>query len=141
MRITVEPCGGWTVLHLHGELDLATAPTLRRHVGQVVQATAERAPAPSQAQQPLQSSQSPAFPLPSLAAPAVVLDLADLVFCDSSGLSALIGAYKQIVRTGGGHLLLLLHPRPRLAHMLTITGLDRYLTIATHLPTDPVETR
>jgi anti-sigma B factor antagonist len=67
--------------------------------------------------------------------PHVALDLSQLSFCDSSGLSALIGARKR-VRAAGGDLMLL-NPRPNLIEQLRITGLHRVFTMHEILPEQP----
>ncbi|MFF8643986.1 STAS domain-containing protein [Streptomyces sp. NPDC015345] len=59
--------------------------------------------------------------------PHVVLDLAQVGFCDSSGLSALIGIW-HAAREAGGSLGLADVP-DRLMRMLAITGIDSLLTI------------
>jgi anti-sigma B factor antagonist len=55
----------------------------------------------------------------------VALDLAALVFCDSSGLGILIGAYKRATVGGGGLALVDVHAS--LLRTLHITGLTRLM--------------
>ncbi|WP_051386055.1 STAS domain-containing protein [Actinokineospora inagensis] len=81
-------------LALSGELDYATAPELTAMVA--------------------------ALPLPRGA--ILTLDLGELAFCDSSGLSALLTAYKRV--TGVGGRLSVPAIDPNLARMLAITGLS-----------------
>ncbi|MDY7104311.1 MAG: STAS domain-containing protein [Actinomycetota bacterium] len=86
------------VLVVHGEIDTATSPRL--------QARLEDLPAEA----------------------SVCLDLADVSFVDSSGLSALIAVHHR-QRNGGGRL------RFRalndvVARLFAVTGLDRHLDIA-----------
>jgi anti-sigma B factor antagonist len=57
----------------------------------------------------------------------VTLDLSGVTFCDSTGLAALVGIYKRLVAVGG--TLLLRDPVPRVRNLLTVTGLNRVLTI------------
>jgi anti-sigma B factor antagonist len=51
----------------------------------------------------------------------IVVDLSDVSFCDSTGLSALVIAYHRAHRAGG-HLRLA-GPRPFLLRVLTIVGI------------------
>jgi anti-sigma B factor antagonist len=89
---------GSVVLRVVGELDISTANALREAVG------------------------------PRLAPGArIVLDLSGLAFCDSTGLSVLVGFHKRLV-AGGGRLELYA-PVPRVLHLLTITGLNRVFGI------------
>ncbi|AZM58077.1 anti-sigma factor antagonist [Streptomyces sp. WAC 01529] len=59
--------------------------------------------------------------------PHVVLDLTRVGFCDSSGLSALIGIW-HAARAAGGSLSLAGAP-DRLIRMLALTGVDSLLTV------------
>ncbi|WP_449061530.1 anti-sigma factor antagonist [Planomonospora algeriensis] len=92
--------GGVMVVHLTGDLDAMTVPTLRASV------------------QPLWEQDD---------LDAVVLDTADMAFCDSTGISALIGALKQCQAAGKRFLLSGVHGT--LARFLTITGLRRAFEI------------
>jgi anti-sigma B factor antagonist len=86
------------VLAVAGELDIGTAERLRLAVGQHVR--------------------------PGL---HVTLDLAQVTFCDSTGLAALVGLYKRLTATDGR---LVLHaPIPRVLNLLTVTGLNRVITV------------
>ncbi|RLK53766.1 STAS domain-containing protein [Actinokineospora cianjurensis] len=80
-------------LALSGELDYATAPELTATVAA----------------------------LPLLHGDTLTLDLGQLAFCDSSGLSALLTAYKRITNLGGRLSVSAIDPN--VARMLTITGL------------------
>lgn len=55
--------------------------------------------------------------------PDVVVDLSDLAFCDAHGLSAFVRAANRAEAAGGR--LTLVAPRPLVARVLRITGLDR----------------
>lgn len=57
----------------------------------------------------------------------VALDVSELTFTDSSGLSALIAVHKQTSAAGGR--LVIHHPNQRLTRMLAITGLDSVLLV------------
>ncbi|MFJ2740563.1 STAS domain-containing protein [Streptomyces sp. NPDC087440] len=56
----------------------------------------------------------------------VVIDLAELVYCDSTGITVLIRAYNQANATGSR--LFLTGLRPDLAHVFGIVGLDQVFT-------------
>ncbi|MGI5478707.1 STAS domain-containing protein [Streptomyces lavendofoliae] len=57
----------------------------------------------------------------------LILDLRGVGFCDSSGLSALIGVWHSAKQAGGA--LELAAVPDRLTRMLTLTGLDSLLTV------------
>lgn len=69
----------WTVLSVSGELDLVTSPTVRQHVHNVVAEGRH----------------------------SLVLDLSDVLFCDSSGVGVLIAA-RRLMRSCAGRLRLIL---------------------------------
>jgi anti-sigma B factor antagonist len=71
--------GAWTVLHVCGELDLVSSPVVRERVHEAV-ATGRR---------------------------DVVLDLSEVLFCDSSGVGVLIAA-RRLLRSCQGRLRLIL---------------------------------
>ncbi|GAA2408337.1 STAS domain-containing protein [Streptomyces pulveraceus] len=74
--------GKWTVLHIHGELDLVTSPAVRQSVHDAV----------------------------AVGRHDVVLDLSEVLFCDSSGVGVLIAA-RRLMRSCGGRLRLILPAR------------------------------
>ncbi|MFE4665298.1 STAS domain-containing protein [Streptomyces sp. NPDC056716] len=78
-KVTGEEHGGWIVLRVSGELDMATSPTLRQRVHDAVAEGRHR----------------------------VVVDLSDVVFCDSSGVGVLIAA-RRLLRSCQGRLRLIL---------------------------------
>ena len=91
--VSVSTAEAAAVVHVVGELDVATAPELREAVvGLVRQDVSE-----------------------------VVIDLAALEFIDSSGLSVLVGAHKRL-RERGGELRLRAVPS-QAANVLRVTGL------------------
>jgi anti-sigma B factor antagonist len=98
MTIARERQGDWTVLVVHGELDLYSQPLLREEVHGVDDG----------------------------AAPKVAIDLSDVGFVDSSGLGAIVGSL-QHVRARGGDLTLIAPAGAPLARMLALTGLDELL--------------
>ncbi|MER6912408.1 STAS domain-containing protein [Streptomyces sp. NPDC000594] len=87
--------GPWTVLHIRGELDLMSSSEVRREVHAAVAAGRRD----------------------------VVLDLADVVFCDSSGVGVLV-ASRRLLNSCGGRLRLVLpdrHPAHG-AHVRRVLG-------------------
>jgi anti-anti-sigma factor len=57
----------------------------------------------------------------------VVIDLDRLEFIDSTGLRIVIDAWRQA--GSAGHTVTLRRPRPSVATVLTITGLDKMMTV------------
>ncbi|SFC20729.1 STAS domain-containing protein [Streptomyces aidingensis] len=79
LRVLREKRGEWAVLRVEGELDLVTAPSVRQQVHDAV-ADGRR---------------------------NLVLDLAGVQFCDSSGVGVLIAA-RRLMRSCAGRLRLIL---------------------------------
>jgi anti-anti-sigma factor len=100
LEITAQTIHSRLVVHVAGDLDIATADQLR---GYVAGRTA------------------------SLPGPRVVLELDGLDFCDSSGLSSLIGIWKDLLSAGG--TVVLAAPQPQLVKILHATGLDTRLRL------------
>jgi anti-anti-sigma factor len=92
-----------TIVRLEGELDIATVPTLRERLLGVL---------------------SPGVRL-------LIIDLSGVSFCDVAGLAVLIGTQRRA--TARGIVVRLAAPRPQLAKLLRITGLDHRLTICATL--------
>jgi anti-sigma B factor antagonist len=90
---------GIAVLHLRGELDADTAPTLHAVLADLLERPA----------------------------PRIVVDVSQLKFCDSIGLSAFITS-KQVLTARGGWLSFA-GPNPFLARLLDTVGLNRYFSI------------
>ena len=86
------------VLRVGGELDVATAPLL----------------------------EDSAAALPGQPA-AVVLDLTELSFLDSSGLTGIIRVHRRLA-AHGGHVIVR-GARPFVREILRVSGLDRVLTV------------
>ena len=82
LKVSETERGGWTVLHIGGELDLLTSATVRQSVHAVV----------------------------AVGRHDVVLDLSGVQFCDSSGVGVLI-ALRRLMRSCGGRLRLILPAR------------------------------
>lgn len=86
--------GSEPILALEGELDLASAPSLRHAIGGCLDAGVTE----------------------------LTLDLARLEFVDTSGLSVLIDAFKRLASSGGS--LTLASPSRAVLSVLRVTGLD-----------------
>lgn len=82
LKVDETEQGHWTVLRIHGELDLATSPVVRQSVHGAVAAGRHQ----------------------------VVLDLTEVLFCDSSGVGVLI-ASRRLMKSCGGRLRLILPAR------------------------------
>ncbi len=85
----------WTVLHVRGEIDMASAPQLRQEVVRLVDQGDRH----------------------------LVLDLSEVAFCDSTGIGVMVAAVKR-ARTAGGDVRLVC-VNERLREMFAITRLDR----------------
>jgi anti-anti-sigma factor len=79
LKVTGGERGDWAVLQVSGELDLVTSPALRQHVHDVVAEGRH----------------------------SLVLDLSEVMFCDSSGVGVLIAA-RRLIRSCQGSLRLIL---------------------------------
>jgi anti-sigma B factor antagonist len=91
--------GAWEVLNVGGEVDLSTAPALRSAVDDVLVSGRRR----------------------------LVVDLADVTFMDSSGLSVLVAGFKAM-REAGGEMTVVC-PNASISKIFAITGLDRVFSI------------
>ncbi|MER6115873.1 STAS domain-containing protein [Streptomyces sp. NPDC001743] len=99
LTITTRDADTGPVLAIIGDLDHATAPELRASMDG----------------------------LPFAAGQLLVLDLAGLDFCDSSGISALLSARSWAIAHGGGIALAAVPATT--ARILGIVGLDQVFTI------------
>lgn len=99
LRLARRVLGDAVVVAVEGELDLFTAPFLRDEIRDAIKQDGA----------------------------TLVLDLADLSFMDSSGLSVLIEAWRLTTAQGGG--VTLAAPQPPVARILRTTGLDRRIKI------------
>jgi anti-sigma B factor antagonist len=100
MQATVsDPCPDVAVLHLKGELDADTANQLHETLAGLLE-------------RPV---------------PRIVVDLTDLKFCDSVGLSAFITS-KQVITSRGGWLSFA-GANPFLTQLLETVGLSRYFAV------------
>ncbi|MET9482130.1 STAS domain-containing protein [Streptomyces sp. NPDC006638] len=82
LKVDETERGPWTVFRITGELDLITSPEIRQRVHDAVAAGRH----------------------------ALVLDLSQVFFCDSSGVGVLIAA-RRLIRSCGGSLHLVLPAR------------------------------
>jgi anti-sigma B factor antagonist len=110
LHIEVVAEGGDTRLALVGELTYATVPLFTVEVTETV------------------------WP----ARPRLLLDVARLHFCDSVGLSALIGAQRRAQRAGGAVVLFGVHGC--LQRSLTVTGTDALFTLVGSAERNETET-
>ena len=95
VRTEVSDVAGWTVVSIYGELDVATAPSLREQLIGLVGDGATK----------------------------LVLDLEGVDFLDSTGLGVIVSALKR-ARTNGGDLRLVC-TQARIRRLFEITGLDK----------------
>lgn len=99
-RVSAVPVhsSGAAVFRLSGELDLATVDTVRAAVEDKCAAGIR-----------------------------VVLDLADVGFCDSTGLGMIVGLYRRAATSGGD--LQLCGLQPRIRSLLEVSGVDRVIPV------------
>jgi anti-anti-sigma factor len=82
LKVREEERGEWSVIQVIGELDLVTSPLLRQHVHEAV----------------------------ALGRRQLVLDLSEVLFCDTSGVGVLVAA-RRLMRSCTGQLRLILPAR------------------------------
>ena len=87
--------GDRDVIPFSGELDAHTAPILQKAVDRTIAAAPSR---------------------------MLIIDLTDVSFIDSSGLSVIVGAHKRLSDAGAGVRLAV--TTPQVAKVLGLTGLD-----------------
>lgn len=100
---SVREVAGTNIVVVAGEIDLFTAPSLRRRVDEIV----------------------------STGRQDLVLDLRPVTFLDTTGLGALVGCQEATSRHGV--TLEVVCDQPQLRKILRITGLDRVFTLHTDL--------
>ena len=100
LHLTVQhPHPGLTIATVLGDVDVRTAPTLRSEALEIIQQGHAR----------------------------LALDLSQVGFCDSAGLSAIIGIWHAAQEAGGS--LSLADVPDRLMRMLSMTGVDSLLPV------------
>jgi anti-sigma B factor antagonist len=99
MSLSVLSRPAVTIARLEGELDIATTPTLRERLLGVF---------------------SPGMRL-------LIIDLSGVSFCDVSALAVLVATRRRA--RGLGVTVRLASPRPQMAKLLRVTGLDQCFTI------------
>lgn len=99
LAVSRESVADVSVLSVRGEVDVYSAPTLRDNLTELREAGAE----------------------------AVVVDLTEVAFLDSTGLGALIGARTEAESSGGR--LAIVCTNDRILKLFTITGLDSVFSI------------
>ncbi|MGH9016763.1 MAG: STAS domain-containing protein [Acidimicrobiales bacterium] len=97
LNVTVDPAplrpGEAPVITVAGEIDIQTSPQLEKSLQGILEAGSA----------------------------SVFVDLADVTFLDSTGLSVLVGALQRCREAGGS--LRLRSPKPNIRRVLEITGL------------------
>jgi len=99
VELSVSGHGGYAVVALCGELDLADAPVVASHLIAAVAAFG----------------------------PSIIVDLAGLEFIDCCGLGVLVRVQKWTRESGGD--MYLVGPRPQLRRVLETTGLTGVFSI------------
>jgi anti-sigma B factor antagonist len=94
LGLVVREQGGWAVLTVSGEIDIATAPSLRERLHAMLADDK----------------------------PRLVVDLDDVGFLDSTALGVLVGVLKR-ARTEGGEVRIV-STQPRVRKVFEITRLD-----------------
>jgi anti-anti-sigma factor len=57
--------------------------------------------------------------------PTLIIDMSETTFCDSTGVQAIVAAYRQAAATGTGLRLV----APAVLHILTVIGVDQLIPI------------
>jgi anti-sigma B factor antagonist len=98
-RVAVRSAHGTAILVVSGELDVASGPTLERELAKAEASDAQ----------------------------LVIIDLRDLEFIDSTGLSILIKAHRQA--ESSGRRFAVVRGRSQVQRLLGLTGLEERLTL------------
>jgi anti-sigma B factor antagonist len=109
LNLKVLQTGQETLVSLSGELDLSSAPALRELLAGAFENDRPR---------------------------RIVLDLSDLIYLDSTGLSIFVSAHKRATESSVEFCLA--NPNPSVARLFKITALDHFFTILD--PTGPTVT-
>lgn len=100
LKVSSRSQGDHTVVAVSGEIDLYTAPRLHSEL-----AAAVMGDGPAQ----------------------VIVDMAGVDFCDSTGMNVLLAALRRARERGGD--LVLAGPRPAVRKILQVTGLESVFTV------------
>ena len=100
LKVSTQSLGDHVVVTASGEIDLYTAPRLQEELADVL--AGERAV-------------------------QVLVDMAGVEFCDSTGMNVLLAAMKRASEHGGR--LSLAGPQPAVRKILQVTGLDSVFTV------------
>jgi anti-sigma B factor antagonist len=102
-KVEVEPIeGGVSAVAITGELDQATAESLRSPLRETIEAGTQ----------------------------AVMIDMSDCDFVDSTGLGVIVEAWKDLqTRNGDSAALSICCPEPEVRRLLEVTGLDQEIEI------------
>ena len=100
LKVSSRSQGDHTVVAVSGEIDLYTAPRLHSELAAAVM------------------GEGPA---------RVVVDMAGVDFCDSTGMNVLLAALRRARERGGD--LVLAGPRPAVRKILQVTGLESVFTV------------
>lgn len=100
MQLEEERLGDAVVLHVRGELDERTAPTLRQRLDRLIEDRRIR---------------------------HLVLDFRQLTFIDSSGLGVLLGRYRRLQQRGGR--MALVRPAAHVRAVLELSGVPRLIPV------------
>jgi anti-anti-sigma factor len=102
--LSVRGQGGYNIVTISGEMDIASVPVLREQLLGLLRPHASR----------------------------VVIDLSEVTFCDASGLAMLVGASRRAGQLDG--VLRLAAPTPLVATVLRLTGLDSRFEVFATVP-------
>ncbi len=105
LKVTVDQQMLWTVVRLSGELDYGSCAELGDLLSVLI----------SQAEQP-----------------RICVDLSTLMFCDSSGVACLVGAWKTAREARGA--LLVARPSELLSRRLAVMGVTSVLPMVDEVP-------
>jgi anti-anti-sigma factor len=98
-RSDTRPTDQHALVRLNGELDLATAPRLSEQLAELAQESVRH----------------------------VALDLTELEFMDSSGLSLFLAEHRRVESLGGE--LIILSPCPQIRRLFEVAGLEDYFNV------------
>ncbi len=101
LRVDSRVVEGVPLLHPHGEIDLYTVPEFERAITDALVSSVK----------------------------TMVVDLSDITYLDSSGLSALIVAYKKLAAQGGRLYIVAPRDPPAVRRVLEITRVNTFLCV------------